>query len=164
MLKFQSGFRKGYSTETYVTQLKLIESRCLLSGHKGSVWPHMVDHEILINRLAISFVISGWPLDWLWSFLDGRTIYGNNQLRLHGLNTIAIQCPTELCTQATSFHPIYGWFDKFVASFGAQIYQYADDLQLYSECHHLKHLLLYLLQKCRNGFLLLAVAESNSQV
>src|ERR1043165_9093929 len=31
-----------------------------------------VDHDILINRLLVSFGISGKPLDWLHSFLNGR--------------------------------------------------------------------------------------------
>src|SRR6218665_1431325 len=32
-----------------------------------------VDHQILINRLSVSFGLSGLPLDWITSFLAGRS-------------------------------------------------------------------------------------------
>ena len=77
----QSGFRKGHSTETLLL--------CLLSDIYGAIDRSQitllalfdvsaafdtVDHEILSERLQITFGLSGSFLCWLESFLGERTL------------------------------------------------------------------------------------------
>ena len=78
--KYQSGFRRGHFTETLLLRL--------LSDCYGAIdWGRVtlfalfnvsaafdtVDHQILINRLSVSFGLSGLPLDWITSFLAGHS-------------------------------------------------------------------------------------------
>ena len=76
----QYAYRKHHSTETAV--LKVV-SDVLLAADRGdvmllgrldlSVAFDTVDHEILINRLQISFGICGKVLSWILSFISQRT-------------------------------------------------------------------------------------------
>src|SRR6218665_1399029 len=75
---YQSGFRKGHSTKTLlvrllsdiygaidrseVTLFGLVRCKCCT-----------VDHQILLQRLSISFGLSGNILGWLTSFLQDRS-------------------------------------------------------------------------------------------
>src|SRR6218665_330478 len=78
--KYQSGFRRGHSTETLLLRLL---SDCygaidggrvtLLALFDVSVAFDTVDHQILIKRLSVSFGLSGLPLDWITTFLAGRS-------------------------------------------------------------------------------------------
>src|SRR6218665_2798618 len=78
--KYQSGFRRGHSTETLLLRLL---SDCygaidggrvtLLALFDVSAAFDTVDHQILINRLSVSFGLTGLPLDWITSFLAGRS-------------------------------------------------------------------------------------------
>ena len=78
--KFQSGFRAFHSTETTLPRLL---SDIHMAMDRGEVTLLVlldvsaafdsVEHEILVNRLRISFGITGRALDWLNSFIHGRT-------------------------------------------------------------------------------------------
>src|SRR6218665_2200298 len=78
--KYQSGFRRGHSTQTLLLRLLsdcygAIDGRrvTLLALFHVSAAFDTVDHQILINRLSVSFGLSGLPLDWITSFLAGRS-------------------------------------------------------------------------------------------
>ena len=78
--KHQSGFRARHSTETALLN---VLSDILSAADHGDVTLlglldmsaafDMVDHDILLHRLEESFGLSGSVLDWLFSFLQGRT-------------------------------------------------------------------------------------------
>jgi hypothetical protein len=75
----QSGFRAGFSTESAVTEVlsDLLDSidrgnTALLALLDLSDAFDTVDHDILLNRLHVSFGISGSSLSWFRSYLSGR--------------------------------------------------------------------------------------------
>ena len=78
--KFQSGFRRHHSTESALLR---VLSDIFSATDKGEVSLlalldvsaafDTVDHSILLNRLSISYVISGSAFDWMQSFIVGRT-------------------------------------------------------------------------------------------
>ena len=77
--KFQSGFRAFHSTETtlppLLSDIHMAMDRgevTLLALLDVSAAFDSVDHGILLNRLRISFGITGLALDWLNSFIHGR--------------------------------------------------------------------------------------------
>ena len=77
---FQSGFRKGHSTETLLVRLlsdiygAIDRSQVtLLALFDVSAAFDTVDHDILLQHLSISFGLSGNILDWLTSFLQDRS-------------------------------------------------------------------------------------------
>ena len=76
----QSGFRKGHSTETLLLRLlsdvygAIDRSQLtLLALFDVSAAFDTVDHDILLERLHISFGLSGTMLLWLRSFLSERS-------------------------------------------------------------------------------------------
>ena len=78
--KFQSGFRRHHSTESALLRvLSDIFSATdrgevsLLALLDVSAAFDTVDHSILLDRLSISYGISGAAFDWMQSFIIGRT-------------------------------------------------------------------------------------------
>src|ERR1043165_1236641 len=76
----QSGFRKNHSTETLLVRLLSDFYAAMDSGQitllalfDVSSAFDTVDHSILLQRLSISFGLTGKPLEWLNSFLTDRT-------------------------------------------------------------------------------------------
>src|SRR5688572_16493482 len=76
----QSGFRGHHSTETALLSLlsdiysAMDKSQVtLLALFNASLAFDMVDHDILLHRLEISFGLSGLPLLWFHSYLTDRT-------------------------------------------------------------------------------------------
>ena len=77
---FQSAYRRGHSTETAVLKVysDLIDAIsngkfALLSLLDLTAAFDTVDHNILLHRLEITFGFRGVPLQWMRSYLDGRT-------------------------------------------------------------------------------------------
>ena len=78
--KLQSGFRRHHSTETALLRVlsdlfsSLDNERIsLLALLDVSAAFDTVDHAILLDRLSISFGITGSAFDWMRSFIVGRT-------------------------------------------------------------------------------------------
>src|SRR5678815_196014 len=76
----QSGFRRNHSTETLLLRLlsdfySAIDRGqvTLLALFDVSSAFDSVDHSILLQRLSTSFGLVDQPLDWLTSFLTGRS-------------------------------------------------------------------------------------------
>ena len=76
----QSAYRAGHSTETAVLKVAtdiweaMDNGKVTLLGLLDlSAAFDTVDHDILINRLKLSYGISGRVLQWLESFVRGRT-------------------------------------------------------------------------------------------
>ena len=139
--KFQSGFRRHHSTESALLR---VLSDIFSATDKGEVSLlalldvsaafDTVDHSILLNRLSISYGISGSAFDWMQSFIVGRTQtvhYGGSVSRRAQLRSgIA---------QGSVLGPIlYVLYtadvQKLVESFGFRVHLYADDTQFHDSC------------------------------
>ena len=92
-----------------------------------------MDHSILLNRLSISYGISGSALDWMHSFIVDRT-HADGSLRWFGLKACSV-----LELQGSVLGPIlYVLYtadvQKLVESFGFKVHLYADDTQFHDSC------------------------------
>jgi hypothetical protein len=85
----QSGFRSFHSTETLLLSLLSDIYSAMDKSHLSllalfdvSAAFDMVDHDLLLQRLSISFGLSGGSLKWFRSYLSGRTqmvVLGDNR-------------------------------------------------------------------------------------
>ena len=139
--KFQSGFRRHHSTESALLR---VLSDIFSATDKGEVSLlalldvsaafDTVDHSILLDRLSISYGLSGSAFDWMQSFIVGRTQtvhYGGSISRRAQLRSgIA---------QGSVLGPILyilytADVQKLVESFGFRVHLYADDTQFHDSC------------------------------
>jgi len=80
--EYQSAYMKGHSTETALLEVldglytadDNKEVTVLIGIHLSAVFD-TVDHEIILERLQTEFGVTGTPMAWLQSYLDGRTQY-----------------------------------------------------------------------------------------
>ena len=139
--EYQSAYRSCHSTETALLK---VTSDALTAADRGMITIlgfldlsaafDCVDHQILITRLERTFGISGLALNWIRSYLEGRT----QRVRYNG----AISAPAELSCgvpQGSVLGPLYFLLytaDVFQIAHqqGFKIHGYADDLQLYQHC------------------------------
>ena len=137
----QSGFRKGHSTETLLLRLlsdiygAIDRSQLtLLALFDVSAAFDTVDHEILFDRLQISFGLSGAFLCWLESFLGERSL-----CVVHGSTRSPwVPAPYGL-PQGSVLGPLLyliytSDLASLLASYSALAQLYADDVQAYLHC------------------------------
>ena len=137
----QSGFRKGHSTETLLLRLlsdiygAIDRSQLtLLALFDVSAAFDTVDHEILLDRLKISFGLSGTFLHWLGSFLSERSL-----CVVHGSSrSLWVPAPYGLpqgSVQGLLLYLIYtSDLASLLASYAALAQLYAADVQAYLHC------------------------------
>ena len=137
----QSGFRKGYSTETLLLHLLAdiysaidMSQVTLLALYDVSAAFDSVDHEILLQRLSTFFGISALPLDWLTSYLTDRT----SSTIFCSTRSPWIPVPVGL-PQGSVLGPLL--YILYTADIGALLascsllsHSYADDVQSYAHC------------------------------
>jgi len=91
-----------------------------------------VDHSLLLNRLQWKFGLEKTALEWLTSFLTGRTqqVAYIGQLSpilpaLYGVPQGSVLGPLLFVLYTTALHDV-------VAKHGVTLHQYADDCQVYA--------------------------------
>jgi len=142
----QSAYRKYHSTETCILKTlsdiyKSVDSgsSTLLVSLDLSAAFDTVSHDILLQRLKLSFGISGTALSWITSYLSSRSQYvciaghkSPTMPLLSGVPQGSVLGPL-LFTVYTS--PV----SQLVSSFGLSHQQYADDTQIYITVHKQNH-------------------------
>ena len=136
--KFQSGFRRGHSTETAILRM-LSDIYAAIDRGKVALLALLdvsaafdtVDHDILLERLLVSFGVTGSAHEWLRSFLTSRS----QSVRL---GTSTSPCSPIRCglPQGSILGPLLyilytADIEQIVASHGLAVQLYADDTQIY---------------------------------
>ena len=131
MPRFQSAYRKGHSTATALLQvssdmLMAADNRkvTLLNLLDMSAAFDCVDHSILLHRLQVAVGIGSTALDWIRSFLNGRTQQSVTLAVLFGVSQGSV-LGSLLYVIYTA--PLF----NVIAQHQVDAHQYADDLQLY---------------------------------
>jgi len=136
--RFQSTYRPGYCAETAL--LKIVndirtaagEGRCtaLLALDICTAFD-AVNHSVLCQRLQHTFGMNGWALDWLRSFVSGRSQY----VAAGGERSVTAPCEPGVL-QGSVLGPLL--FSLYVAPVSniavahhVSIHQYADDVPIY---------------------------------
>ena len=138
----QSAYRQDHSTETTVLKIAsdVFDSAdtchvTLLALLDLSATFDTVDHDILLQWLEHSYGVGGTALQWVCSFLSGRTqvVYFNGHLSTESL--LACGVPQGSVSGPKFFTLYTADIVRIAQSFGVCIHCYADDLQLYVHCY-----------------------------
>lgn len=136
--RYQSAYRTGHSTETALLRitdnvLRAIDNKraTILVELDLSAAFDMIDHQLLIRRLELSYGVSGTALDLVNSYLHGRSQVVN----VNGQCSPSAQCVIGV-PQGSVLGPLL--FSAFISpianvtkSFGVEQHQYADDTSLF---------------------------------
>ena len=139
--KFQSGFRRHHSTESALLR---VLSDIFSATDKGEVSLlalldvsaafDTVDHSILLDRLSISYGLSGSAFDWMQSFVVGRT----QTVHFGGSISRRAQVRSGIAQGSVLGPILYILYtadvQKLVESFGFRVHLYADDTQFHDSC------------------------------
>jgi hypothetical protein len=135
----QSAYRKQHSTETALLKImddlyRIVDNRmaAVLIGLDLSAAFDTIDHGILIQRLKSRFGISGVALEWIGTYLEGRSQF----VRVGGESSPQTSCdigvPQGSVLGPFLFSIYVSPVADIISSFGVQFHQYADDTQLYT--------------------------------
>ena len=136
--KFQSGFRKGHSTETAL--LKVVNDlRVSADNRNVSVLLLLdltaafdtIDHTILIHRLEHWIGLSGSALSWFYSYLTGRSYFVNLDDFESDKHDICSGIPQGSILGPLLFSLYILPLGELIAEHGVNFHFYADDTQLY---------------------------------
>ena len=135
---FQSAYKSIHSTETALHRVKddimkcmsQREGVCLVLLDLSSAFD-TVSHKVLLRRLADEFGVQGSVLQWVESYLTGRTtrvcidgVLSEPHVIRFGLPQGSIVGPSMFTIYT---HPI----GRIIRQFGISYHMYADDIQLY---------------------------------
>jgi exonuclease III len=136
--EFQSAYRAGHSTETallrvqndLILNIEKQKTTALLALDISAAFD-TIDFATLSDRLRTDFGIGGFALDWLRSFLIGRTQY----VGVGSARSTPVMCMSGV-PQGSVLGPLLfaiyiSPVDNIVAAHRVCLHQYADDTQLY---------------------------------
>jgi hypothetical protein len=95
-----------------------------------------VDHDILLRRLHYSYGIGGTALRWIRSFLTGRAQVVNFSGQVSTSSVLTCGVPQGSVLGPLLFNLYTADVVSIVQAHGVSVHCYADDLQLYTHCHH----------------------------
>jgi len=136
--KFQSAYRRGYSTETAL--LRLLndvygaadkKSRSLLVLLDLSAAFDTIDLNTLVHRVERTFGITGTALQWLQSYVNKRSQFVSVGGAKSRIITNEFGIPQGSCLGPCLFALYVAPIAGVIESFGVSHAQYADDTQLY---------------------------------
>ena len=136
--KFQSGFRKGHSTETAL--VKVINDLRMSADNKFvsvlllldlTAAFDTIDHTILIQRLEHWVGLSGTALSWFHSYLTSRTYFVNLADFESDKHDICSGIPQGSILGPLLFSLYILPLGELIAAHGVNFHFYADDTQLY---------------------------------
>lgn len=135
----QSAYRKLHSTETAL--LKILDDLYRIVDHQKSAVLigldlsaafDTIDHAILTERLKLRFGVSGVVLDWIISYLQGRSQYVKIGEEKSEVTSCGIGVPQGSVLGPFLFSAYVSPISDVISSFGVKFHQYADDTQLYT--------------------------------
>ena len=141
MIDVQSAYRRGHSTETAVLKVYSDIIDAIFSGKFAllslvdlTAAFDTVDHEILLRRLETTFGFRGAILQWLGSYLEGRT----QSALLNGQSTVARTVVCGVPQRSVLWPLLFTLYTanngKLIQQYGLSIHSYPDDNQLYASC------------------------------
>jgi len=139
--KFQSAYRSHHSTETAVAK---VLSDILLALDKGdlaclalldlSAASDTVDHEVLLQRLHITYGVNGVAHDWFRSYLIGRHQYVRVRASQSSPVLMRYGVPQRSVLGPILFLLYTADIAALVGSHGLHVHLYADDTHVYGSC------------------------------
>lgn len=135
----QSGYRKNHSCETLLIRM----SDDLLKRVNGdqtvmiilldlSAAFDTIDHEILVQKLHEDYMISGTPLQWVISYLRGRSFSVKINGCMSTLEDLLYGVPQGSILGPILFILYTKELQAIAAKYGLEIQLYADDSQVYT--------------------------------
>ena len=135
----QSAYRKQHSTETALLKIlddlyRIVDDRkaAVLIGLDLSAAFDTIDHDILISRLESVFGVSGAALEWIGTYLRGRSQYVKIGIEQSKTSSCHLGVPQGSVLGPFLFSVYVSPVSDVIASYGIQHHQYADDTQLYT--------------------------------
>ena len=136
--KFQSGYRKNHSCESAIVKihndiLMMIDDRTnvLLLLLDLSAAFDTINHKLLLIKLERFYGISGTVLNWMKSYLSGRTFTVSVRKSSSGTCLLEIGVPQGSILGPLLFILYTKDLESIVRKFGLSIHLYADDTQIY---------------------------------
>ena len=137
----QSAYRSAHSTETAVLKVAsdiwdaMDRGMVTLLGLLDlSAAFDTVDHDILLKRLKVSYGLDGCALNWIRSFLSGRSQYVSFQQRRSQVVDLRYGVPQGSVLGPLLFIMYTADVCDLVRSDGLNTHAYADDQQIYIHC------------------------------
>ena len=90
-----------------------------------------VDHGILMQRLSFSFGMGGFVLDWIRSYLEGRTQYVSYDGAVSTTTVVLFGVPQGSILDPLAFNLYTSEIIQLIRGAGLNVHAYADDLQVY---------------------------------
>ena len=134
----QSAYRPHHSTETALLKISsdmfdAVESGCVtvLVALDLSAAFDTIDHSVLIRRLQHTFGVNGAALDWLKSYLNGRSCFTKVRDASSVTSTSDTGVPQGSCLGPLLFSLFTTPLGDVITQFSVKFHQYADDTQIY---------------------------------